>query len=92
MFFPERIKSIKPDNYVLEIGPGGHPYPRSDILLEKRFGSFEEAEAQRGYTPKLQTNKKIVYYDGGIFPFKDKEFNYVICSHVLKHISDVEFP
>lgn len=90
MFFPEKIKSIKRDDYVLEIGPGGTPHPRADVFLEKTFENEEVAEAQRGFAPKLKTNKKIVYYDGKIFPFKDKEFDYVICSHVLEHILDIE--
>ena len=76
---------------MLEIGPGGSPHPRSDVLLERRFESEPEAEAQRGYTPKLRTTKPVVYYDGGRFPFADDEFNYVICSHVLEHAQDVDF-
>jgi SAM-dependent methyltransferase len=90
MFFPERIKSIKSEDYVLEIGPGGTPHPRSDILLEKVFGSPSEEEAQRGFSPALKTDKNTIYYDGGKFPFKDKEFDYIICSHVLEHIEDVD--
>jgi len=90
MFFSERIKSIKPDDYVLEIGPGGTPHPRSDVFLEKIFDDGKIAKGQRGHTPKLRTQKKIVYYDGGSFPFQDKEFDYVICSHVLEHIFDIE--
>ena len=48
MFFPERIRSIRNTDRVLEIGPGGSPHPRSDILLEKKFENLKEAEAQRG--------------------------------------------
>lgn len=90
MFFPEKIKNIRPDDYVLEIGPGSTPHPRSNVFLERTFENEKIAEEQRVFTPKLKTNKKIVYYDGGFFPFQDKEFDYVICSHVLERISDIE--
>lgn len=90
MFFPKKIISIKPNDYVLEIGPGGNPFPRSDVLLEKKFKTEKISTAQRGYAPNLKTEKRIVYFDGDVFPFRDKEFDYVICSHVLEHVEDVE--
>jgi len=90
MFFPERIKSIKEGDRVLEVGLGGTPFHRSDVLLEKSFDDDEAAE-QRGYAPSLMTDKEVVYFDGGRFPFSDGEFDYVICSHVLEHVQDVEF-
>ena len=88
MFFPERIKSIKKTDRVLEVGPGGTPYHRSDVLLEYQFDRTE-AEAQRGYAAPLKTSKPVVWYQGDRFPFKDKEFDYVICSHVIEHVPDV---
>ncbi len=91
MFFPEKIKSIKEKDLVLEIGPGSLPHPRSDIFLEKRFNE-RETSAQRGYANKIIIKKPIFYYDGGKFPFKNKEFDYVICSHVLEHIPYEELP
>lgn len=90
MFFPEKIVSIKPSDKVLEIGPGGSPYPRADILLEKRFQSEGEAKGQRGHAPELNTSKKIIYYEGDYLPFNDKSFDYVICSHVVEHVDNVE--
>lgn len=89
MFFPEKIKSIKPTDRVLEVGPGGTPFYRADVFLEKSF-SEEELNRQRGNTQPLETDKEVIYYDGGAFPFKDHEFDYVVCSHVLEHIPSDE--
>lgn len=91
MFYPEKIRNIKPSDRVLEVGPGGTPYHRSNVFLEKIYDSEEAWESQRGGAPKLKSEKQTVFYEGGAFPFKDGEFDYVICSHVIEHVEDVEF-
>jgi len=83
MFFPDRINPL-PGDRVLEVGPGATPHPSSQIFLDKRFAD-SEAFRQRGGLPPVEFTKPVIYYDGGKFPFRDNEFDYVICSHVLEH-------
>lgn len=90
MFFPERIRSIKKTDRVLEIGPGSMPHPRADLFLDRRFPDEKVAFAQRGNAPNAADPSRTLYYDGGRFPFRDQEFDYVICSHVIEHVSDGE--
>ncbi len=90
MFFPDRIKSIKPSDRVLEVGPGATPHPRSDVFPELKYEDKKERIAQSGNIGILKTDKEIVYYDGGKFPFKNREFDYVICSHVLEHVVNAD--
>lgn len=88
MHFPWLINIRKKDK-VLEVGPGITPFYRSDVLLEKRYSTAGEFYAQCGEQRKLLTGKTTIYYEGGHFPFSNNEFDYVICSHVLEHVEDL---
>lgn len=90
MFFGQKIKSIGANDRVLEIGPGATPYARSNVFLELEYQNAEEKLLQRGGVPfkKSLGERPVILYDGGVFPFKDGEFNYVICSHVIEHVHD----
>jgi SAM-dependent methyltransferase len=91
MFFPERITKIEAAHRVLEIGPGADPHPRSDVFLELAYEDEKDLVKQFGHNRKLDSAKQVVFYDGKKFPFNDNEFDYVICSHVVEHVHDVEF-
>ena len=77
MFYANRVAGIGRGDRVLEVGPGGRPHPRSDVLLEYDFGDPDEARRQRGYTNPLKTDKTVIYYNDSRFPFVDNEFDYV---------------
>lgn len=87
MFYPERITKIKKTDRVLEVGPGSLPHSRSDVFLDIYYNENEDiTKLQRGNAKKIELKKPVIYYDGSKFPFKDNEFDYVICSHVVEHV------
>jgi SAM-dependent methyltransferase len=90
MFFPEKITLIRARDKVLEIGPGASPHPRSDAFLELDFATRHDQILQRGGVLKEANfgSKPVHYYDGGRFPYRDDQFDYVICSHVIEHVFD----
>jgi SAM-dependent methyltransferase len=90
MFYSHKIASIRPQDRVLEIGPGSTPHSRANAFLELRFDSELDRVAQRGGI-EMDGNfsgRPVHYYDGGLFPFQDRQFDYVICSHVIEHVDN----
>jgi SAM-dependent methyltransferase len=69
---------------VLDVGSGGNPHPRADVLIDRLSGA-----AHRGGDPML-IDRPAIIGDATKLPFKDKSFDYVIASHVLEHMSDPE--
>lgn len=64
---------------VLEVGSGGNPYPRSNVLLDAY------AETRERHWDALVHDRPTVLSFGENLPFKDKAFDYVIAAHVLEH-------
>jgi len=69
---------------VLEVGAGGNPYPRANVLLDAMEDTIERNEKS------LITDRPLVLGLCESLPFKDKVFDFVIASHVLEHSDDPE--
>jgi hypothetical protein len=67
---------------VLDVGSGGKPYPRSDVLLDRMTGAEHRCGAA------MMIDRPAVFGDASKMPFKDKSFDFVIASHILEHMAD----
>ncbi len=73
---------VSRDALVLEVGSGGNPYPRANVLLDAY-----EATRERHWVP-LKVDRPLVMGFVENLPFADKAFDFVIASHVLEHSKD----
>lgn len=77
---------IKSKDRVLEIGPGHNPAYRSNVIVEK----YIDTNYHRCGDVMVFDHQTFIHADGEKLPFKDKEFDYVICNHVLEHVEHPE--
>lgn len=73
---------VSRDALVLEVGSGGNPYFRANVLLDAY------AETRERHWEPLITDRPTVLGFVENLPFKNKVFDFVIASHVLEHSSD----
>lgn len=73
--------NIKRKYRVLEVGGGHNPHPRSNVVVDK----FIDSNYHRQSDIKVLKHQKFLQADGENLPFKNKEFDYVICNQVLEH-------
>lgn len=66
---------------ILEVGPGHNPTLRADVIVEQ----FIETNYHRCGNLKIFPHQTLINANGEALPFKDKEFDYVICNQVLEH-------
>lgn len=69
---------------VLEVGSGGNPYARANVLLD----GYEDTR-QRHWVPLVADRPTVLGFVERL-PFRDKAFDFVIASHVLEHSTQPE--
>lgn len=69
---------------VLEVGSGGSPYFRANVLIDAY-----ESTRERHWAPLIVDRPSVLGF-GEALPFKDNAFDFVIASHVLEHSSNPE--
>ena len=69
---------------VLEVGSGGSPYFRANVLID----AYAETR-ERHWAPFIKDRPSVLGM-GEALPFRDKSFDFVIASHVLEHSANPE--
>jgi len=67
---------------VLEVGSGGNPFPRSNVLLDAHYETSE-----RHWVDLVHDRPTVLAFAEDL-PFKDNAFDFVIAAHVLEHSSN----
>jgi ubiquinone/menaquinone biosynthesis C-methylase UbiE len=73
------ILEKNPEWKIIDIGCGYRAHPNASVIADVQdFSNYYKV-------------RKFVKINGKKLPFKDKEFDFVIASHVIEHVEDFEY-
>lgn len=72
---------------VLDVGSGHRPNRRANVLIDNELNETEHRSGKKAFVP---LDKTMVVGDALNMPFADKEFDFIIASHIAEHIDDPE--
>jgi SAM-dependent methyltransferase len=78
-----RHLKIKPTDLVLDVGSGGNPHLRANVLCDKFVADATERNGQ-----PILADRPFVVGDAERLPFADQAFDFVVCSHLLEHVAN----
>lgn len=81
--FAWRDIPVKSHDLVLDVGSGDNPHVRADILCDAHLLDSGE---RSGKFDLIVDGRPFVFADACKMPFKDKAFDFIICSHLLEHM------
>lgn len=76
---------INPGESVLDVGSGGEPFEFATHLCD-----LYPQKTQHRHNELKTSGLPFTQADVQDLPFKDKEFDFVYCAHVLEHVEDPE--
>lgn len=73
---------------IADVGCGHYANRFANVAMDKR----DNADVERGGLPLSADRAGVTFHDVDLnvfpYPFADKEFDYIICTHVLEHLAD----
>jgi hypothetical protein len=88
---PKLLSLIKPNDKVLDIGGWAQPFNRANVVIDINPYESRGVFGSQGGNKEYFNKKTWIIQDVSSkekLPFKNKEFDFVICSHVLEDIRD----
>ena len=73
---------------IADVGCGHYANKFANVAMDK----LDNADVERGGLPLSTEREGVIFHDVDLnvfpYPFTDKQFDYIICTHVLEHLAD----